>query len=115
MFGVDTSIMWESPKIQNLFVTGQSKMAHCTEKKKSELGRHPPTNEDESQSICQNQEEEKLLLISQFAMPQFSRVKKPFGSCEMDKGELTRGIILISSTQNPFKFFLNIRTIPNLD
>jgi hypothetical protein len=27
-----------------------------------------------------------LLLISQFAMPQFSRVKKPFGSCEMDKG-----------------------------
>jgi hypothetical protein len=84
-------------------------------KKKSELGRHPPTNEDESQSICQNQEWEKLLLISQFAMPQFSRVKKPFGSCEMDKGELTRGIILISSTQNPFKFFLNIRTIPNLD
>jgi hypothetical protein len=35
MFGVDTSIMWESPKIQNLFVTGQSKMAHCTKKKKN--------------------------------------------------------------------------------
>jgi hypothetical protein len=40
MFGVHTSIMSESPKIQNLFVTGQLKMAHCT-KKKSELGRHP--------------------------------------------------------------------------
>ncbi len=87
MFRVDTSIMWESPDIQNLFVTGQSKMAHCTEKKKkSELGRHTQLMNRDHREYAKTKNEKKLLLISQFAMPQFSRVKKPFGSCEMDKG-----------------------------
>jgi uncharacterized FlgJ-related protein len=78
--------MWESPEIQNLFVTGQSKMAHCTEKKKSELGRHTQLMNMFHREYAKTKNEKNLLLISQFAMPQFSRVKKPFGSCEMDKG-----------------------------
>ncbi len=55
-------------------VTGQSKMAHLHPKKKLNLEGTQLMNTDQ-RVYAKTKSEKSLLLISQFAMPQFSRVK----------------------------------------